>query len=413
MLTRRHTGTGDDRASETIQSYFDVHSMWLTRAQRLPARLRRQRIRRQPGNTRAPLKEIAFRMLTAIALVCPEPGRVEVRDLHLPEPGPGEALVRVAGCGVCHTDISFYTGAVRTRHPLPLVLGHEISGVVVSAPGPFERLTGQPVVVPAVMPCGECELCRAGRDTACAKQLMPGNDIEGGFASHVIVPARHLVRIGALPATLALEELSVVADAVTTPYQALTRAGVAAGDLVVIVGVGGIGTFAVQIARAFGAQVAAIDIAASRRDAAAQLGARWTFDPGTTDARAIKKQLLAEAGVPTVRWRVMEMSGTARGQELAWTLLPPAGTLGVIGFTMDKPDIRLSNLMALDATAFGSWGCSPSLYPAAVDLVLNGAVTLQPFVRTYPLLDGAAVLEAAAQHRTDGRRPVLVPPADV
>jgi 6-hydroxycyclohex-1-ene-1-carbonyl-CoA dehydrogenase len=360
-----------------------------------------------------PHKEIVARMLTAIALVCPEPGRIEVRDLHLPEPGPGEALVRVAGCGVCHTDISFYTGAVRTRHPLPLVLGHEISGIVVAAAAPFDHLNGQPVVIPAVMPCGSCELCRAGRDTACAKQLMPGNDIEGGFASHILVPARHLVPVGTLPPSLALEELSVVADAVTTPYQALTRAGVAPGDLVVVIGVGGIGTFAVQIAKALGAEVAAIDISDARREAAAQLGARWTFDPAAVDARAIKKQLLSEAGVPTIRWRVMEMSGTARGQELAWTLLPPAGTLGVIGFTMEKPDIRLSNLMALDATAFGSWGCSPALYPAAINLVLKGAVRVRPFVRTYPLLDGAEVLEAAAHHRTDGRRPVLVPPSEI
>ena len=161
-----------------------------------------------------------------------------------------------------------------------------------------------------------------------------------------------------------LANLAVVADAVTTPLQALRRACVQADDLVVIVGVGGIGTYAVQIALAFGAEVAAVDVDPAKRERATSLGARWTFDPATTDARAIKKLLAAQSSASTARWRILEMSGTVKGQELAWSLLPPAGTLGVIGFTMDKPDIRLSNLMALNATAFGSWGCSTAHYPA-------------------------------------------------
>lgn len=347
--------------------------------------------------------------LTAFGLVCTEPGRLELEDLPLPEPAQGEALVRVAGCGLCHTDISFYTGAVRTRHALPLVFGHEVAGTVLSAPPPFEHLAGRNVIVPAVMPCGTCALCADGRDTACTAQVMPGNDIHGGFASHMVVPARHLVPLPADLGGLRLEELAVVADAVTTPYQALRRAAVQAGDLVVVVGVGGIGTFGVQIARALGAEVAAIDIAPARRDVAQAIGARWTFDPAATDGRAIKKQLLKEGGVPTSRWRVLEMSGTSRGQELAWTLLPPAGTLGVVGFTMDKPDIRLSNLMALDATAFGNWGCSPRLYPEAIDLVVEGKVQVRPFIEVHPLTEGASLFEAAANHRSNGLRPVLVP----
>ncbi len=347
--------------------------------------------------------------LTAFGLLCTEPGRLELGDLPLSEPADGDALIRVAGCGLCHTDISFYTGAVRTRHPLPLVFGHEVAGTVVSAPPPFDDLAGRNVIVPAVMPCGTCALCADGHDTACTGQVMPGNDIHGGFASHMVVPARHLVPLPADLGGLQLEELAVVADAVTTPYQALRRASVGTGDLAIIIGVGGIGTFAVQIARAFGAEVAAVDIAPARRDAAAALGARWTFDPAAADGRAIKKQLLKEAGVPTSRWRIFEMSGTSKGQELAWTLLPPAGTLAVVGFTMDKPDIRLSNLMALDATAFGNWGCSPRLYPEAIELVVQGKVQVRPFIEVHPLTDGAALFRAAADHHAHGRRPVLVP----
>ena len=101
----------------------------------------------------------------------------------------GEALVKVAGCGVCHTDISFWHHGVQTKHALPLTLGHEISGKVVS--GPAEWLNKN-VIIPAVLPCGECELCRKGRSNICRNQLMPGNDFDGGFASHIKVPAKYL-----------------------------------------------------------------------------------------------------------------------------------------------------------------------------------------------------------------------------
>jgi 6-hydroxycyclohex-1-ene-1-carbonyl-CoA dehydrogenase len=332
-----------------------------------------------------------------------------LRSVDLPDPTPADAVVRVAGCGLCHTDIGFYSGAVRPRRPLPLVLGHEIAGTVETAQSPFEQLIGRNVIVPAVMPCGACDLCRIGRDTACRAQIMPGNDIDGGFATHVVVPARHLVPVGDDLGGLKLEELAVVADAVTTPYQALVRAGVARGDLVVIVGIGGIGTYAVQIAHAFGAQVAAIDTSRLRREAARGLGARWIFDPAAVDARSIRKTLLDEADVCTARWRVMEMSGTVRGQELAWALLPPAGTLGVVGFTMDKPDIRLSNLMALDAIAVGNWGCSPRLYPDAIALVTSGAVKVRPYIEVHPIADGPGLFDAAVHNHPAGQRPVLVP----
>ena len=336
-------------------------------------------------------------------------GAVELREFDAPAPTSGQARVRVAGCGLCHTDITFFRGSVKTRHALPLILGHEIAGIVEEAPSPHEALIGRAVIVPAVIPCDTCALCRAGRDTSCSSQVMPGNDIHGGFATHVVVPARHLVPVASDLRGLALAELSVVADAVTTPYQALQRAQAAVGDLVVVIGIGGIGTYAVQIARALGAEVAAIDVDQAKLARAAELGARWTFNPRETEGRAIKKRLLAESDVVTARWRILEMSGTAPGQELAWALLAPSVTVGVIGFTMDKPDIRLSNLMALDATAFGSWGCSPRHYPAVVELVLSGRVQLRPFIEQRPLTDAPALMAAQARGETHAKRVVLVP----
>jgi 6-hydroxycyclohex-1-ene-1-carbonyl-CoA dehydrogenase len=344
-------------------------------------------------------------MTTSRGLFLTAPGAFALREFDIPAPADTEVIVRVAGCGLCHTDVSFATGAVRTRHPLPLVLGHEIAGTVETAGPAARELLGRSVLVPAVIPCGTCALCRAGRDTACQRQTMPGNDVHGGFATHVLVPARHLVALPDDLQGLALADLAVVADAVTTPLQAMKRACVQAGDLVVVIGAGGIGTFALQIARAYGAVVAAVEVDPVKLDRARDLGARWAFDPTAVDARTVKKTLMNESDAPTVRWRILEMSGTARGQEFAWSLLPPAGTLGVIGFTMDKPDVRLSNLMALDATAFGSWGCSPRHYREAVDLVLSGAVQVTPFIEHHALDEGPGLF--AVPHGI--KRPVLVP----
>lgn len=95
----------------------------------------------------------------------------------------------MAGCGVCHTDLGFWNDGVRTKKELPLTLGHEISGTVLEGPA---HLKGRHVIVPAVLPCGECDPRRKGRSNMCQKQLMPGNDLHGGFASHVVVPHRYL-----------------------------------------------------------------------------------------------------------------------------------------------------------------------------------------------------------------------------
>ena len=113
-------------------------------------------------------------------------------EFDLFPPAAGEVVVEVAGCGVCHTDLGYLYDGVRLNHALPLALGHEISGRVVAAGPGAESWLGKSVIVPAVLPCGECDLCRRGRGTICRSQKMPGNDIQGGFATHIVVPARGL-----------------------------------------------------------------------------------------------------------------------------------------------------------------------------------------------------------------------------
>lgn len=329
-------------------------------------------------------------------------------------PSEGEVVVEVAGCGVCHTDLGFYYDGVRTNHPLPLALGHEISGRVAAAGAGAESWTGRAVIVPAVIPCGECALCRSGRGTICRRQWMPGNDIHGGFATHVRVPARGLCPVDErrlAAGGLVLADVSVVADAVTTPYQAAIQAEVRPGDFAVVVGVGGVGGYAVQVARAFGATVAALDVDPARLEVVAANGAALVLNVREVKGKELRKAIQDFAkgeGLPSAGWKIFECSGTAAGQETAFGLLNHGATLAVVGFTMDKVELRLSNLMAFHARALGNWGCLPELYPGALDLVLEGKVLVSPFVERHPLDEINRVFADARAHKLS-RRAVLVP----
>ncbi len=321
-------------------------------------------------------------------------------------------LVEVAGCGVCHTDLGFYYDGVRTRHELPLTLGHEISGRVVAAGPSSKALVGRDVVVPAVIPCGECEPCARGRGAICAKQFFPGNDDHGGFASHVVVPGRGLCVVDseALAASgVDLPMLSVIADAVTTPYQALLNAGLEEGDTAIFIGIGGVGAFGVQLAKAMGAHVVAIDVDEARLERVAA-HADLQLVAGD-EPRATKKAIRAwaeEAGHRPWGWKIFETSGNAGGQNLAYSLLGYDAHLGVVGYTRDKIEVRMSNLMAFDATMRGTWGCLPEHYPAVVDRVLDGSVTLDGFVEKRPMSEINEVFGAVHAHEMT-LRPILLP----
>lgn len=329
-------------------------------------------------------------------------------------PAAGEVTVEVAGCGVCHTDLGFLYDGVRTNHELPLALGHEISGRVVACGEGAEGLLGKAVVIPAVIPCGECDLCQRGLGTMCRSQKMPGNDIQGGFASHISVPARGLCPVDEkqlAAAGMSLAEVAVLADAVTTPYQAAVLAEINEGDLAIVIGVGGVGGYAVQIANAMGARVVAIDVDQAKLDQLKGFGARLTLNAAEHDAREIKKLVkgyVRENGLRATEWKIFECSGSAPGQETAFSLLTYGSHLAVVGFTMAKLELRLSNLMAFSARLQGNWGCLPEYYPKALELVLQNRIQMKPFVKLHSLNDINAVFEAAKGHLLT-ERAILVP----
>jgi 6-hydroxycyclohex-1-ene-1-carbonyl-CoA dehydrogenase len=350
------------------------------------------------------------------AWVVTQPGEPMVEQRREEVPGPGQVLVEVAGCGLCHTDLGFYYEGVPTRHAFPLALGHEISGTVIEAGDGAGDWVGKNVVVPAVIPCGACAACEQGHGSICPKQVFPGNDVHGGFATHVVVPFRGLCEVPDLrdravnPGGVELADLSVIADAVSTPFEAIRRSELSQGDLAVFVGAGGVGSFGVQLAAAFGASVIAIDVDDQRLELASRHGADLTLS-GEMEFRALRKKVREFAGsrdIPTWNHKIFETSGSIAGQATAFGLLGHGGYLAVVGYTPRKVELRLSNLMALDATARGNWGCPPEHYPAIVDLVLTGRVAVGPFSERRPL---SSINETFADvhERRVSRRIVLIP----
>ena len=130
-----------------------------------------------------------------------------------------------------------------------------------------------------------------------------------------------------------------------------------------------------------------------------------------TDFKTLKKEIGAKSkewGCPAHGAKVFECSGSTPGQETAYGLLGHAGVLMVVGFTLGKIEVRLSNLMAFDATVQGTWGCRPELYPDALAMVTSGRVTLKPFIERHSLADGPEVVRKVADHELH-RRAILEP----
>jgi 6-hydroxycyclohex-1-ene-1-carbonyl-CoA dehydrogenase len=317
------------------------------------------------------------------------PGKLERTRIPVPELGPGEVLVEIAGCGVCHTDLSYYYFGVPTVSKPPLTLGHEISGRVVAGE---ESWLGKEVVVPAVMPCNDCPICAAGRGNRCLAQKMPGNSlgIYGGFSSHIPVPAADLCVVqerGDVP----LERLAVLADAITTPYQAVTRADLKPGDRVIVVGAaGGVGTYVAQIAKAFGAgTVVGIDLDQEKLERMLDYGVDFIINATDKDVKEVRNEfrtLCKEQGLPhNYDWKIFEVTGARGGQEISLALLSFIGKLIWIGFSTNVNEYSLSRLMAFDAEIIGTWGCLPKHYPAALQMVLDGRIQIAPFVEIRPM----------------------------
>ena len=267
-------------------------------------------------------------MRSAVVRQLGTPAQVEERPV--PQPGPGQILIRLEACGLCHTDIHAMQGDWPVQPNLPLVPGHEGVGIVEAlGEGVTTRQVGQRVAMPWLgHACGECRYCVDGRENLCESQYNNGYAVDGAYAEYMLADARYAVVVpdGVTP----LDAAPLTCAGVTT-YAAIKNAHVIPGETVAVFGVGGLGHLAVQYARLVGAKVIAVDVTEEKLALATELGADHTVNARTTDpVEAIRDLGGADVAVVlAVAPAVFRQSFDAlnRGGRLVLVSLPADGTI--------------------------------------------------------------------------------------
>lgn len=208
-----------------------------------------------------------------------------IEEVPTPSPGPGEILVQVMACGVCHTDLHAAAGDWPVKPSLPFIPGHEATGIVVAVgAGVTERKIGDAVGVAWLHDaCMRCEYCETGWETLCEKQHNTGYSCNGGYAEYVIASAPFAAK---LPADVDFLAIAPILCAGVTTYKGLKETEARPGEWVAISGIGGLGNVAIQYAKAMGLNVVAIDIAPDKLELARRSGADVTVDARSADAVA-------------------------------------------------------------------------------------------------------------------------------
>ena len=329
---------------------------------------------------------------------------LQARDWPDPEANAGEIVVRVAACGLCHTDLHYIDYGVPTAKRPPLILGHEATGVVAAVgAGVANVKAGDRVLLPAVLPCGECAACRTGRENICLRLRMFGNDVDGAYAQYLAAPAKDIF---ILPDEIPLVEGCIIADAVTTPYHAVkNRAEVRPGDTVVVYGCGGVGLNVVQFAWLAGGIVIAVDIADEKLEQARRLGATATLNPARESAgigKAVRK-LTGSAGADIA----IEAIGNPSTMRDAFSTLRPGGRLVIVGYSDHEVALNAGRMMYREMEIRGSLGCRPVDYPRVIELARTGRIEVASLVTArFPLDEINAGLDALRAGR--GIRSVVV-----
>jgi propanol-preferring alcohol dehydrogenase len=249
-----------------------------------------------------------------------------VQDVDVPAPEADEVLIKVEACGVCHSDLSIADGdwpQLKRIIKKPVIPGHEAVGRVTKLGEKVQHLkVGDRVGVAWLhWSCGECDLCREGLENLCPKQVITGASVDGGYAEFIKAKASHAIPV---PASLDPAEAAPLFCAGVTVYRAVKLAGVQPGQRVAVFGVGGLGHLAVQVAKTFGAQVIAVDIAPDKLELAKELGAGQLINAATEDAL---KTFRAMGGVHAA----IVTSSAKAAYTQAFYAVRAGGTLMVVG----------------------------------------------------------------------------------
>lgn len=344
--------------------------------------------------------------MRAVQLV--EPGRLEVQEVPVPEAGPGEVLVRVAGSGLCHSDLHLLA---LPEWPVPdMTLGHETAGRVAAlGAGVTGFDEGEAVLVNFVWSCGACRPCREGRDNVCMSEgrmgmpPAPGLGLEGGMADYMKVDARYLHKLGDLDPTTA----APLADAGLTPLHAVNgaRHRLGVGNTAVVIGVGGLGHMGLQYLRATsGVRIVAVDVSQDKLEQASRLGADATVLAG--DGAAAEVLDLTEGSGADA---VFDFVGNQTTLDQATEMIAADGALRLIGIAGGHVTCN-----AAPRPTTMPWGVDVRATYAGTRADLEMAISLAQLgrvhsdVTTYPLEDIHKAVEDLRAGRVEGRA-VLIP----
>ncbi len=324
------------------------------------------------------------------------------KDVPTPVIAPHEALVRVTHVGVCGTDVKI-RGNRMGIGVIPLIMGHEIAGLVAEVGSAVRGFApGDRVVVNFYVTCGRCTFCRTGRDTLCAEVRQHGFSLDGGFAEYVVTPGVNLCKV---PDNVPLEQACILGDAVATSYHAITRrAQVRPGTTLAIVGVGGVGLHALQIARLAGAFVIAVDVSEARLDLARKLGADAVVDARSGPFHEAVRRLTDGQGVDVV----IELVGSAATLPSSYQSVRRAGRLVFVGYSPGVPLSAMPHeLVRNELEIVGSRANTKQELQETMDLVAQGRIT--PIVdRVMPLADVEDAFDALRQGRPLGRNVLAI-----
>ncbi len=319
-----------------------------------------------------------------------------LEEVPRPEPAADEVLIEVEVCGVCHSDLHVADGdwpQLASIVKKPLILGHEIVGRVVARGSAVQNLqVGERVGVPWVQwTCGQCEFCREGHENLCLRQRITGVTTDGGYAEFAKAPASHVVKI---PDALSSEQAAPLLCAGVTVHRALKQARLRAGQRLAVFGVGGLGHLAVQIGRAAGAEVTAVDIAEEKLSLAKSLGAAHTLNASNTD---VVKQLRGSGGVHIA----LVTSAAKSAYDMAFYCVRPTGTLLAVGLPAREisfPAILMAaGEIQIKASAVGTREDLREI------LAMGAAGTVHCQVSTRPLTDVGEVLGQLSRGEIAGR----------
>lgn len=331
-----------------------------------------------------------------------------VDALAMPVPRAGEVLVRVVGCGVCHTDLHVMKGEV--GFPTPCVLGHEVSGVVETlGDGVTGFATGDRVAGSFIIPCGRCRHCVRGHEDLCESffafnrlrgQLYDGETrlfrpdgspiamySMGGLAEYCVIPETDLFHV---PDRIPLADAAVLGCSVFTAVGAVRNVGrIRPGDTVAVVAVGGVGLNIVQTARAFGAsRVIAVDIDADKLDLAERLGATDTVDARERDAAERVRELTGGRGVDVA----FEAIGSKQTVESAIQMVDDGGAVVLVGIAPAgvTAELPVAHIVRRKIRILGSYGARARTdMPLVIDLVSSGRIRIDTLISERFALDSA------------------------